>query len=92
MISGQFIDTGKNFIIDEHECIFTIEKEIEKLGKMPFQSHLTGQVFDQIQQKGMSDLTPFPIAANCYQSIIEALLKHWQSSSGSQNDITIPIT
>ena len=59
---------------------------------MPFQSHLTGTVFDQIKQQGVSDLTPFPIAANCYKSTIKALLKHWQSTSGNIQDMTIPIT
>lgn len=91
-IFGEIVETGNTFVIDEVNGTLTINGKISKLGQLPFQSQLTGKVFDQINQHGYSDLTPFSVAANCYQLVIEALLVHWQSTTGHADDSAVPLT
>lgn len=91
-ISGEFINTGKHFIIDENKGQFILDEKIIQLEKIPYQSRLTGKVFDQISLYSKSDLTSFQVAADCYKPVIEALVAHWQSTTGLIEDKIIPIT
>ena len=92
IIKGQFKEFGRSFLIDENKGMVTIDGTSFETGKMPFQSQLTGKVFDQISQQGRSDLTDFTTAADCYRSVIGGLLKHWQSTPEGKQDKTVPLT
>lgn len=92
MISGVFKRSGKKFLIDEDKGIAVHDEELIEIGKIPFQSELTGKLFDQIKQQGECNLTPLFIAANCYRVVISKLLEHWKSTTEGQNDSKVPLT
>ena len=91
-IFGKIVETESTFVIDEVNGRLTINGKMSELGQLPFQSQLTGKVFDQINQHSYSDLTPFSDAADCYHLVIEALLVHWQSTTGNADDSAVPLT
>ena len=91
IIKGTY-DSNKTFAIDENHGTITIDGVKTQVGRMPFQSELTGLVFDQIDQTDRSVLTPYPIAADCYRPVIEALLNHWTSTIDGAGNINVPLT
>lgn len=91
-ITGDFPLTGKTFVIEEAKGIVSYNGELIEVGQMPFQSQLTGKLFDQIKQQGVSDLTPLPVAADCYRVAISSLLDHWQSTPEGKDDQEVPLT
>lgn len=91
-IKGYFIENGKRFVFDETEGLFTLQGKKIQFKKLPYQSELTGKIFDQIKQYGKSDLTSISLAGKCYILVIEALLSHWQSIFGQLKDRKVPIT
>jgi len=91
-ISGIFLRSGKKFLIDEDKGIAIHDGELIELGKIPFQSQLTGKLFDQIKQQGECNLTPLLLAADCYRVVISKLLDHWKSTKEGSNDHEVPLT
>ena len=91
-ISGDFPLTGKTFVIQENKGIVSQNGKLIEVGQMPLQSQLTGSLFDQINQQGVSDLTPLSVAADCYRVVISSLLDHWQSTPEGKNDQVVPLT
>jgi len=91
-ITGDFPLTGKTFVIEEDKGIVSYNGELIEVGQMPFQSQLTGKLFDQINQQGVSDLTPLSVAADCYRVVISSLLDHWQSTPEGKEDQEVPLT
>ena len=91
-ITGDFPLTGKTFVIEEDKGIVSYNGELIEVGQMPFQSQLTGKLFDQINQQGVSDLTPLPVAADCYRVVISSLLDHWKSTPAGKDDQEVPLT
>ena len=91
-ITGDFPLTGKRFVIEEDKGIVSHNGELIEVRQMPFQSQLTGTLFDQIDKQGVSDLTPFSVAADCYRVVISSLLDHWQSTPEGKDDQEVPLT
>lgn len=91
-VYGFFLPSGKKFLIDEDNGIGTHDGKSFEIGKIPFQSQLTGKLFDQIKKQGDSNLTPLSVAADCYRIVISKLLDHWQSTPEGKHDQEVPLT
>lgn len=91
-LSGRIIDTGVDFLIDINNGTFNFNNTVIIPGSYLYQSQLTGIIFDQIYHENKCDLTSLKVSINCYRPVINALLTHWQLTSGSSNDRNVPIT
>jgi len=91
-IEGTYDDGKKLFTIDEDEGTAVIDGEKGETSRLPFQSEITGLVFDEIDQTDNSALTSFATAAECYRPVIDALLTHWKGTSSGAGDKTVPLT
>ena len=91
-IYGRLISTDTIFNLDEAAGIFSINNVQSVYGRNPFQSELTGGIFDNLCKYNKCDLTPFSIAFNCYRPIINSLLLHWKSTPQGKDDFYVPLT
>ena len=92
LINGRVIDTNQEFLIDEDRKNFTFNNRNYPLTHLPLQSQMTGLIFDQIYKTQNCKLTSFEVAVECYRPVINALLEHWQKTSGNPSDSCLPIT
>ena len=93
-IEVQFSTQSENSIMKIDELNGTIKYKNEALDdlKPPYQSQMSGQIFDQLMKHGSCDLTPLKTSIECHRPIIGELVRHWNSTM--ENNITdaIPIT
>jgi hypothetical protein len=77
--------------LDESVGSFTNSNGFSLLGKVEFQSELTGPLVDQILKTGQCSLPALAESAKMHRPLITALLDHWNASHQS-NDTFLPIT
>ena len=80
------------FKIDEMKGTITYQGHLETNLKPPYQSQMSGQVFDDLVNNGTCSLTPLNTAVACHKPVIKALVKHWNSTMTDVATQIIPIT
>lgn len=85
------LDSGL-FTIDEVKGTCDIEGGSMVAFKKPFQSELTGKIYDEITATGRCKLTSFETAAKCYEPLILGFQEHFQNYARDKYKLHVPIT
>lgn len=80
------------FQIDEINGTIKYEDQFISNLKFPYQSQMSGQIFDDLINDGTCVLTPLNTAVACHRPVINALVKHWNSTMTDVSTSTIQIT
>ena len=80
------------FQIDEINGTIKFQDQFINNLKLPYQSQMSGQIFDDLINDGTCILTPLNTAVACHRPVITALVKHWNSTMADVSASTIPIT
>ena len=80
------------FQIDEIKGTIKYKDQFLTNLKFPYQSQMSGQIFDNLIDNGICNLTPLNTAIACHEPVIKALVKHWNSTMADVSTSTIPIT
>lgn len=85
------MDSGDVWDVNENNGVAISSNGNHILGRIEFQSQLSGRLVDEILIRGQCDLPTLKESVDMHAVFLEAMLKHWNLSQ-KRNDVCVPIT